>query len=96
MFFGGALGIILPLTEMALPEKRRKFVPSATGVGLSMVIPFYNSLSMFLGALVALLLERKSKTVADMYIIPMASGMIAGESIIGVLIALLVSLKIIG
>ncbi|MDD2772477.1 MAG: OPT/YSL family transporter [Elusimicrobiales bacterium] len=94
MCVGGALGIILPLLEMRLSEKHRKFVPSATGLGLSMVIPFYNSLSMFIGALAARTIERRNKEAADMYIIPLASGLIAGESILGVMIALLISLKI--
>ncbi len=92
--FGGLLGILLPLLERFMPENRRKLLPSATGLGLAMVIPFFNSLGMFIGALLALLLERYKAGVAKKYIVPVASGIIAGESIMGIIIALLSATKI--
>jgi putative OPT family oligopeptide transporter len=87
MLVGGIIGIVIPLLELAFP-KHRKYIPSAMGLGLSMVIGFYNSFSMFLGGLIALILEKKAKAKADKYIIPVASGVIAGESLMGVAIAL--------
>ncbi len=87
MIVGGIIGIIIPLIELALP-KHRKYIPSAMGLGLSMVIPFFNSLSMFIGGFIALILERKAKATAEKYIIPVSSGIIAGESLMGVGIAL--------
>lgn len=87
MIVGGVIGIVIPLIELALP-KHRKYIPSAMGLGLSMIIPFYNSLSMFIGGLLALLLERKAKAAAEKYIIPVSSGIIAGESLTGVAVAL--------
>ena len=87
MIAGGLVGIVIPLIELAMP-KHRKYIPSAMGLGLAMVIPFYNSLSMFIGALIALVLERKAKAVAEKYIIPVSSGVIAGESLMGVGVAL--------
>ena len=91
---GGLVGIVLPLLEKKLPAKTRRFMPSATGLGLSMVIPFFNSLGMFIGALMALLLEKFRPKVASSYIVPVASGIIAGESIMGIIIALLTATKI--
>ncbi|MBI4802406.1 MAG: OPT/YSL family transporter [Elusimicrobia bacterium] len=87
LIVGGLIGIIIPLIDLALP-KRRKYIPSAMGLGLAMVIPFWNSLSMFIGGLIAYILEKKAKTIAEKYIIPVSSGIIAGESIMGVGIAL--------
>jgi uncharacterized oligopeptide transporter (OPT) family protein len=58
------------------------------GIGLAMVIPFYNSLSMFIGGFIALILEKKKKAIAEKYIVPISSGIIAGESLMGVGIAL--------
>jgi OPT family oligopeptide transporter len=84
---GAVVGIIIPSLELAFP-KHRKYIPSAMGLGLAMVIPFWNSLSMFLGGLIALLLERTNKAAAEKYIIPVSSGIIAGESLMGVAIAL--------
>jgi uncharacterized oligopeptide transporter (OPT) family protein len=59
-----------------------------------MVIPFFNSLGMFIGAVLALFLERYKAGVAKKYIVPVASGIIAGESIMGIIIALLSATKI--
>jgi len=94
LFVGGVMGIIMTVAELMFP-KAKKFIPSPIGIGLAMVIPFWNSLSMFLGALVALLLERKHPELADKAIIPFASGLIAGESILGIIVALLLSAGII-
>lgn len=89
MLVGGLIGIIVPLLPRMLPKKAHGFCPSAMGLGLALVIPFYNSLSMFIGAAIALILEKKRPALADMYIIPVASGLIAGESIMGIVIAIL-------
>ncbi len=84
---GGLVGILIPTLEILFP-KHKKYIPSAMGLGLSMVIPFWNSLSMFIGGLIALVMEKKAPKVADKYIIPISSGIIAGESLMGVAIAL--------
>jgi OPT family oligopeptide transporter len=87
MYIGAVIGIIIPMLELAFP-KRRKYIPSAMGIGLSMVIPFYNSLSMFIGGLISMLMEKKCRAVAEKYIVPVSSGIIAGESLMGVGLAL--------
>ena len=87
---GGLIGIAIPMLELAMP-KRRKYIPSAMGLGLAMVIPFWNSLSMFIGGAIAIIMEKNWKAIAEKYIIPASSGIIAGESIIGIVIALLMS-----
>ena len=89
MVTGGLIGIILPLLPRFLPEKTHKYIPSATGVGLAFVIQFFNSLSMFIGALIALILEKKRPVFGETYIVPVASGIIAGESLMGITVALL-------
>ncbi len=88
MLVGGSIGIILPLLELWLP-KYKKWIPSATGLGLALVIPFWNSFSMFLGALIAYVWTRTNKDHAERYVVPIASGLIAGESLLGVAVALL-------
>ena len=88
MLIGAIVGLIFPLLERFLPKKARRFVPSAMSIGLAFVIPFSNSLSMFTGALIAWVWEKINAKAADDYVIPIASGLIAGESILGVLIAM--------
>ncbi|MDH7500722.1 MAG: OPT family oligopeptide transporter [candidate division NC10 bacterium] len=88
---GGSVGILISILERLLPAKARPFIPSAMGIGLSFVIPFWNSLSMFVGALFAWILARESREIGKRYTVPVASGLIAGESLMGVLIALLIA-----
>ncbi len=86
---GALLGLVLVLVEHFAPKKAKAFVPSAMGLGLAMVIPATNAISMFLGALIALVWEKKGPKTAAIFIIPIASGLIAGESLMGVAVALL-------
>ncbi len=82
---GAASGAILAILDRSAPVRLRPFLPSAMGFGLAFVVPFWNTLSIFIGAGAAFLIR---KTPAAPYTIPVASGIIAGESLIGVLIAL--------
>ncbi len=75
---GCMIGITLPSLELLRP-KHRKTVPSAIGIGISMVIPVSNSPSRSIGALTALILERSRSKMAEEYVIPVTSGAIAGE-----------------
>ena len=88
LLIGALLGILLPLIEMNLPKKLRAYFPSATGLGLSFVIPFSNSLSFFIGALIGRIWERKAPAHCEKYMVVISSGIIAGESLTGVGIAL--------
>jgi OPT family oligopeptide transporter len=85
---GATLGIILPLLEMKFP-KQRKFIPSATGLGLAFTLNGFNSISFFIGAAFATWFGKVRPKLAEQYTIPVASGIIAGESLMGVLLALL-------
>jgi OPT family oligopeptide transporter len=85
---GLVIGLALPLLERAFP-KHKQYLPSAMGLGLAMVIPAFNSISMFLGALIAWAYAKAKPAAADTYVIPVASGLIAGESLLGVAVALM-------
>ena len=93
MVIGGLIGLALPLLERMLPQRVKTYVPSATGLGLAFVIPFFNSLSMFLGALIAWLLEKTKPDTAERYVIPVSAGLIAGESILGIVVALIQAMQ---
>ncbi len=85
---GASIGIVLTLLEKAFPNAK-KWIPSATGFGLAFTLPATNSLSMFLGAVLALMLEKRRPDLADRYIITVSSGIIAGESLMGITVAVL-------
>lgn len=90
----GALGIVITLLEKFYPKSRR-FLPSCTGLGIALVVPFYNSFSMFIGAMIALVFLKASQEKAETYTIPVSSGLIAGESLMGIVIAALAMLGMI-
>ncbi len=87
---GALVGLALPLLERAFP-KAKPFIPSPMGLGLAFVITGYNSISMFAGALAALLLGKARPKLAGDYVIPVASGVIAGESLMAILISMLLA-----
>jgi putative OPT family oligopeptide transporter len=87
MAIGGAIGIVLAVLEKRLPLARRKWVPSPGAIGLAVIIPADISIAMFLGAMCSLLLERWVRAWALRFVIPIAAGVIAGESLTGVGIA---------
>jgi OPT family oligopeptide transporter len=80
---GGAVGIILPVLSMVFP-KHAKYIPSAAGVGLAWVFQWYYSVLFFLGALIGYYFEKRHPKAAEDYTFPVASGVIAGESLMGV------------
>jgi putative OPT family oligopeptide transporter len=85
---GGFTGIILACLDKFVPAKYRMYYPSAMGIGLAFVIPFFNTLSMFVGALAVWIITKTNEKWADDYVIPIASGAIAGESLTGVALAI--------
>jgi len=79
--------------ERALP-RYRNFIPSPTGLGLAFTINGFNSVSMFIGALLAVGFAKWKPKAAEEYTVPVSSGIIAGESLMGVAIAILGALHV--
>jgi uncharacterized oligopeptide transporter (OPT) family protein len=79
------LGIILTVLE-GMP-KIRKFVPSPTGVGIGILVPFSVISTMFVGSVVAIVWMRANRKSSDRYMVPVASGLIAGEAIVAVILS---------
>jgi uncharacterized oligopeptide transporter (OPT) family protein len=95
LMIGATLGVLLTVLELAFP-KQKKFIPSPTGLGLAFTINGFNTVSMFIGALLALGFARWKPKTAEQYTVPVSSGIIAGESLMGVLIAFLQAGHILG
>lgn len=87
IFVGLTIGAALVLAEKFVPKGKRKWLPSATGVGLGFILPFQYPLSMLIGAVGAALWTARNKKSSDDYLVPVASGIIAGVSIMGVIAA---------
>src|SRR3954451_19293426 len=82
---GGVVGAVLTLVPVLLP-KYEKYLPSASAFGLAWVFNWYYGLLFFLGALIALLLERRQPKLAKELTLPVASGVVAGGSLMGVVL----------
>ena len=85
---GAAIGIALTLLEEYAPKSWRPWLPSTTGLGIAGVIPAFNAIAMFAGALLAWLYARARPGDAEAFTVPVSSGLIAGESLMGVAIIL--------
>lgn len=77
---GALVGTVLPVLQALFPRAAR-FMPSAMGLGLSWVMPFANAFSFAVGAVLAWIWSLVHRRNADTYTIPVASGLIAGESL---------------
>lgn len=88
MIWGSIIGVVLVLAETYLP-KVKKFLPSATGLGLGLILPFQYPFAMMIGALIGWAWTRKNEKHAETYLVPVSAGLIAGISIMGVIAAIL-------
>ncbi|MDR3615891.1 MAG: OPT/YSL family transporter [Candidatus Obscuribacterales bacterium] len=92
LLVGGILGIVLALIDAYAPKKLKPFLPSAMGIGLSWVMPFSNCFSFFMGALLAYIWQKANSRSAELYVVPVASGAIAGESLMCAVIAMITAI----
>ncbi len=77
-------GVLLAVAERLLPSRMARFIPSPASVGLAFVLPAWNAVSMCAGGLLALALRRLAPRFSDRFLIVMAGGVVAGESLAGV------------
>ena len=86
---GALVGIALTLLEQR--PAWRSLVPSPTGMGIAMLIPINAVTMIFLGAAVDRVWAKAAPASHERYSIPIASGLIAGEALVAVVIPLLVT-----
>ena len=84
---GAIVGMILPVVEFLWP-KTKPWLPSAMGLGLAWVVPFQNAFSFLIGAVIVSLWQKWNRKNSDTYAIPIASGLVAGESLVAAFIAI--------
>ncbi|MGB3020920.1 MAG: OPT/YSL family transporter, partial [Methyloceanibacter sp.] len=59
--------------------------PSGASLGLAFVIPASTSMTLFLGALAAAFLNRVAPNWSARFLLSLAAGLVAGESLYGVI-----------
>jgi putative OPT family oligopeptide transporter len=80
---GGLAGVLFTLLPRWFP-RHAKWMPSASGLGLSWTFHWYYGFLFFIGALIGWIVEKRSPEKAELYNFPVASGVIAGGSLMGV------------
>jgi uncharacterized oligopeptide transporter (OPT) family protein len=84
---GGLTGILLTLLARFSPE-RKHLIPSPAGLGLAWTFHWYYGLLFFLGGVLGWWVEKKYPRWSAEFTFPLASGWIAGESLMGVVLVL--------
>lgn len=90
MLIGAALGIAITLGERYL-KGGHKWLPSATGLGIGMMVPGTVVFTMVIGGILISLWNRFDKKSADTIAMPLASGLIAGEAVMAIIIPVLIA-----
>ncbi len=81
--WAAAAGTLLVVAHRVLPPRMRRWVPTPAGVAMGMLLPAYASIAIFAGAVVAAAVCRRSPVVGPLLLPAVASGLIAGESLLG-------------
>ncbi len=91
---GAGVGIVITLGE-TFAVKAQKWIPSATGLGIGMMVPGAVVFVMVLGGIVMSAWSRADKNSADKLGMPLASGLIAGEAIMAIVMTILIGTHLI-
>ncbi|KAL0489118.1 hypothetical protein AKO1_009024 [Acrasis kona] len=92
MLGGGIIGLLLSITNKTVSivgEKYSGYVPSALAFGIGMIVPARQSVIMFTGACIYTLWKRGWPQTAGQYFYAVSSGLIAGEGLMGIVVAFL-------
>ncbi|TNF22477.1 MAG: OPT family oligopeptide transporter [Deltaproteobacteria bacterium] len=88
ILIGAGIGFVLAVLEKLAKPRWRRFIPSPTAMGIAVVVPANYAISTFFGGLAAVLLGRVAPRWSARFLIVLAAGLIAGESLTGVVIAI--------
>jgi len=84
---GALVGMMLAVIEKLWP-KAQPYLPSAMGLGLAWVVPFQNAFAFLIGAVIVSVWQKWNQKSSDTFAIPIASGLVAGESLVAAFIAI--------
>jgi uncharacterized oligopeptide transporter (OPT) family protein len=87
---GSLLGILLAVLESTV--KNKTWIPSPAGLGIGMLIPATSVVTMVVGGLLGAVWNKASPRTSGLYQVPLASGLIAGEALVAVVVPVLVLL----
>ncbi|MCE9524011.1 MAG: OPT/YSL family transporter [Alphaproteobacteria bacterium] len=91
MAVAAVLGVIFALMEQNPNLKR--IAPSPTGLGLGILLPFAALSTIFVGGVIGALWLALAPRSAKVYLVPLASGFIAGEALIAIAVPAILFLQ---
>jgi uncharacterized oligopeptide transporter (OPT) family protein len=89
---GGIFGLVLGLANRitaCISEKAAGYLPSSLAIGIGMIVPPRQAVTMSLGCIIFLIWRRIKPEQAQNYFFSVSSGLIAGEGIMSIFLALL-------
>jgi uncharacterized oligopeptide transporter (OPT) family protein len=92
LLVGAVLGVLFTVMEQR--KEWKTWVPSPTGIGIGMLVPASAVATIFLGGVVDHVWKRRNPQHAEKYLIPVASGFIAGDALVAVILPILYVLKV--
>jgi OPT family oligopeptide transporter len=92
MGIAAVLALVFTLAGELGGDRLKRWAPSPIGLGLSFILPASNCYTFLAGAVVAELVTKRNPDFGDRYVVPVASGLIAGESVMGVVLAIYTAL----
>jgi uncharacterized oligopeptide transporter (OPT) family protein len=92
LLIGTAIGIVLTLLE---ETKWKKWVLSPAGLGIGMLVPGTAVFAMFVGGVLGQVWKLMTPRSYEQTVTPLATGFIAGEAIIAVVIPILVAIGLV-
>jgi putative OPT family oligopeptide transporter len=87
---GAVLGVVIALGE----TRWKKYLPSPTGVGIGMLIPGLYMVPMILGGIAQFVWSKVRPQQEEAYATPLASGFIAGEALVSVILAIIAAVAL--
>ena len=92
---GGLIfGAVAAILSKHGPESIRPYLPSGLAFGIAFIVPAYYSVAMFFGAILYSIWKRSAPSQAEALGFSVASGLIAGEGLMGIVVAILTLLGI--
>jgi uncharacterized oligopeptide transporter (OPT) family protein len=85
---GAIAGLGLAALERLAPRRLARWLPSTAGLGLGFLLPLSTSFAMLLGAAIAALATWRRSDAGERAVWPVSAGVLAGESLAGVLVAI--------
>ncbi len=83
MLIAAIVGVVFPILEKVSPKRVGTWIPSVSSVGLAFVVYPNYAISMFIGAVIALILGKFYPRWTTRFLLTICAGLIVGDSLVG-------------